>query len=222
MPGPCSGYWPQRAPLPCLPGTPTPDDVAMKGLDHLLSRPSQLAVLRVLHYAESPLSGRDVERRTGLANRTVMGALTALVDLRAVHCEAGAHSHQFRINRAHYFVARAMRLAFEAEDLFWDDLRKTVRRIVVPRPLAAVATGRIVREERLTGGTLEVTLLFSSGRNRISAYRCWEELAEVVADRYSIRLETNWLDVNIMDRAEFDTLWRRVEREGMLLFGRLP
>ncbi len=194
----------------------------MKGLDPLFKRPSQLAVLRVLHYAQGPLTGRDVERRAGLANRTVMEALTALTDLNAVRVEPGPHSYQFRINRNHYFVARAVKAAFEAEDLFWDDLRKTVRRLVVPRPLAAVATGRIVREERLTGGPLELTLLFSSGRNRISAYRCWEQLAETVQDRYSIRLESNWLDVNIMDHAEFDTLWRRVEREGMLLFGRLP
>ena len=57
----------------------------MYGLDRLLSKPSQLMVLRCLYHAEELLTGRDVERGTGLSNRATMTALQDLVAMAAVN-----------------------------------------------------------------------------------------------------------------------------------------
>jgi hypothetical protein len=194
----------------------------MHGLDVILSKPSHLLVLRVLYHAEESLTGREIQRRCGLSNRATMLALDALVDAAMVRCENTSQANWHEINPGNYFFAKALKAAFEAEDLFWDDLRKLVRRVVKPRPVAAVVTGPLARDETQSTGRLEVTLLFNSGRNRIRAYRCFDEVVESVWDRYALNLELNWIDTNTVEDADYEPLWRRIEREGVLLYGALP
>jgi hypothetical protein len=194
----------------------------MKALDFLLANRSQLAVLRVLCHAAGPLSGRAVQRAGGLSNRSTMVALHALVELRAVLVEPAGRRHAYTVNRRHYLVERALQPAFDAEDLFWTDVARTVRRCVRPRPLAAVATGPIAREEPQYGGRLLLTMLFSSGRNRLRALASLRELAAAVQERYALVVEHTLLDTATMNQPEYEPLWRRVAREGILLFGTLP
>jgi DNA-binding transcriptional ArsR family regulator len=194
----------------------------MHGLNVLFANRSQLMVLRTLHYAEEPLTGRGVERASGLSNRATMLALDALTDARAVYREDSGRAHFYTLNRNHYLVSRALRPAFDAEERFWEDLAKLVRRMVRPRPLAAVATGPLARDETDYGGRLLLTMLFSTGRGRIRAMGSLTALAEALRDRYALVLESSLLDTNTMDREEYIPLWRRVEREGILLFGTLP
>jgi len=179
-------------------------------------------VLRVLFHAEEPVTGREIERRTGLSNRGVMMALESLVDLAAVQCEITERAHWYTLNRAHYLINKGLKAAFEAEDLFWDDLCKTVRRVVHPRPVAAVATGPLARHDDLSGGRIELTLVFSTVRNRLRAFRSMEMLEEAAWDRYALAVNATLLAATEVDDDEYDTLWRRVEREGILLFGTLP
>lgn len=194
----------------------------MKGLNTILANRSQLMVLRTLHRIEEPLTGRAVERRCGLSNRATMLALAALVDARAVFREVAGRSHRYLLNREHYLVRKALHPAFEAEELFWQDVARTVRRTVRPRPMAAVATGPLAREEADYGGRLLLTMLFSSGHGRIKSLASIRPLADAIRDRYGMILEHSLLDTNTMDRAEYIPLWSRVEREGILLFGTLP
>ncbi|MBM4142928.1 MAG: hypothetical protein FJ225_04940 [Lentisphaerae bacterium] len=194
----------------------------MHGLNTVLANRSQLIVLRVLFKAEEPLSGRAVERASGLSNRATMTALQALADARAVNREESGAAHLYTLNQDNYLVTRAMRAAFEAEDLFWNDVSKTVRRIVRPRPIAAVATGPLVREETDYGGRVTLAMLFSSGRNRIRSLATINALTEAFRSRYALTMEHYLLDTNTMDREQYVPLWRRVEREGILLFGTLP
>ncbi|MBN1557301.1 MAG: hypothetical protein JW951_04065 [Lentisphaerae bacterium] len=188
----------------------------------ILANRSHVMVLRTLYEAAEPLTGRAVERRCGLSNRTVMNALDTLVEARAVDREEAGRAYHFRLNRNHYLVARALKPAFEAEDAFWLDVAKLVRRVVRPHPLAAVATGPLARDETDYGGRLLLAMLFSTGRNRIRAMPSISRLAETVRDRYAMILEPSLLDTNTMDRQEYIPLWRRIEREGILLFGTLP
>jgi hypothetical protein len=194
----------------------------MNILDLLLSKSSHVQVLRVLYHAGEPITGREVERRSGLSNRATMTALEHLVDLSAVIRSENNRAYWFSINNDNYFVKRALRPAYEAEDLFWDDLRKTVRRVVRPRPIAAVATGPLARNESDPSGRLDLSLVFDSGRTRIRAFRSVERLTEVIWSRYAVEVECTLLDVNTVDDEEHNALWRRVAREGILLFGTLP
>ena len=194
----------------------------MHGLNVLLAKPSHLLVLRELYHADEPMTGREIQRRTGLANRTTMLALESLSEASAVRCEVTPQANWYRVNSNHFLMEKALEPAFEAEDLFWDDLRKLVRRLVRPRPVAAVATGPLTRDDSLSDGRLEITMIFTSGRNRIRAFRCLDELIEAVWDRYALSVEANWLDINSVEQEEYEPLWRRIAREGVLLYGTLP
>jgi DNA-binding transcriptional ArsR family regulator len=194
----------------------------MRGLNAVLCNMSHVAVLRTLHHASDPLTGREVERRSGLANRSTMLALESLVDMRAVHMEVSGRSYLYTLNRKHYLVTKGLNAAFKAEDMFWADVAKTVRAVVRPKPLAAVATGPLVRDETEYGGRITLTVLFATRKGRIKALRSLHTLADRIRDRHSLILEHHVLDVNTMDERQYIPLWRRVEREGILLFGTLP
>ncbi len=194
----------------------------MHGLNLLITRYSQLLVLRTLFHAQTPLTGREIERRTGLSNRATMLALDALADSYAVLFEETGNKHLYTLNRTNYFVTKGLKPAFEAEDLFWTDFTKTVRCHVLPRPIAAVATGPLARDESSLNTRIQLTMIFSTGRNRIRAFSCMDPLNEVVRQRYAVSIDPVLLDINNMDEDKNDALWRRVEREGILLFGTLP
>lgn len=194
----------------------------MHGLDALLANRTQLRILRVLSEAEEPMTGRAVQRVAGMSNKVTMNALHDLVDLGTLHMEPRGCAQLYRINRNHYLIERALQPAFAAEAHFWEDVGRTVRRVIRPRPLAAVATGPLARDETQYGGRLMLTMLFNTGRNRIRALQTVGKLAHQIQDRYALTLEQQLLDLNTMDRDEYIPLWRRVEREGILLFGSLP
>lgn len=194
----------------------------MQGLNLLLARYSQLLVLRVLHQAEGPLSGREVERRTGLSNRATMLALEELVAISAVQGAVNRASHQYTLNTDNYFVSKALLPAFAVEDAFWTDFRKLVRRMTVPRPLAVVATGPLARDEIPANWRIPLVMVFKTGRQRIRAFRGMAALQTATLRRYAITIEPMLLDENTMHDPQYDPLWRRVEREGILLFGQLP
>ena len=98
----------------------------MQGLDRIFARPSQLTVLRVLYHSDEPITGREIERRCGLSNRATMYALEALVDIAAVDRDAHGNAYWYSLNTQNYLIAKPVRQAFEAEDLFWNDFGKTV------------------------------------------------------------------------------------------------
>jgi hypothetical protein len=65
-------------------------------------------------------------------------------------------------------------------------------------------------------------MVFQSGQSRMRALSTMDRLSSALRERYAMTLEHHLLDINTMDRAQYVPLWRRVEREGILLFGTLP
>ena len=118
----------------------------MRGLDLIFGKSSLIAVLRVLFsHRGTPLSGRQIQRLAGLSNRAAMLALDELETLRVLRVDRLARGHAYLLNEENYFVLKALRPALESEVYFWEDLGKTIRRRVHPRPVAAVATGPLVQ-----------------------------------------------------------------------------
>lgn len=194
----------------------------MHGLNPILGKSSHLKVLRVLHRAKTRLSGREIQRRSGLSNRATMMALDALTAKRVLRAEHTSVHYYYEPNLQSFLWTKSVRPLLDAEELFWDDLRKLVRRSVKPVPEAAMVTGVLTREESAESGLIELHLLYEGGRQRLQAYRCLERLKEKVDQRYALELTVTFMDMRNMDDPEFQTLWKRIAREGLLLFGKLP
>ncbi|WFB35257.1 hypothetical protein P3T73_13915 [Kiritimatiellota bacterium B12222] len=194
----------------------------MYGLNPILGKSSHIKVLRVLHRAKEKLSGREIQRRSGLSNRATMLALEALSARRVLRAEITSVHYYYEPNPKSFLWTKSVRPALDAEELFWDDLRKVVRRAVKPVPEAAIVTGELAREDDAEEGELEIHLLYEGGRQRLQAYRCLERLREKVDERYALGISVTFMDMRNMDDPEFQALWKRIAREGVLLFGRLP
>lgn len=199
----------------------------MEGLTRILGRQSHLAVLRVIRAATGPLSGREVQRAAGLSNRAAMQALDNLTHEGVLLMNPRGNAYFYSGNPRHYLWTKAIGPALDAEDGFWDDLRKTIRRHMRPRPEAAMITGALTKPrpppaQSPVGGLLEIHLLFATGRERLQAYRCLERLQENIQARYALRSTVTFMDSRTMDAREFESLWNRIAKEGLLLFGKLP
>jgi hypothetical protein len=193
----------------------------MQALNAILGKASHLRVLRVLHRAAEPITGREIQRRCKMSNRAVMLALEELSRLSVVICEAHAGHHDYQINQQHYFWKRGIRPALESEEHFWEDLRRLVRRALNPRPIAAIVTGPIARDEPDAEEILQLHLLFQTGRDRLQSYRGLPKLRDQSLSRYSLGIHATFMDLRNMDDSEYRSLWRRIAREGVLLFGDL-
>ena len=195
----------------------------MRGLDLIFGKSSLIAVLRVLFsHRGTPLSGRQIQRLAGLSNRATMLALDELETLRVLRVDRLARGHAYLLSEENYFVLKALRPALESEVYFWEDLGKTIRRRVHPRPVAAVATGPLARDEALSSGRVDLVLFFTDGRQRLRAFSSLNALKEAAGSRYAVELDATFVDANSMNREEFESLWRRVGREGILLYGKIP
>lgn len=194
----------------------------MQGLNAILGKSSHVKVLRVLYRAGERLCGREIQRRSGLSNRAAMLALEALCGQRVLVLEESASKYWYKPNSANYFWLKAVRPALEAEEGFWEDLRKLVRRSVKPVPEAAIVTGVLARDRNSQTGPIDLNLLYEGGRQRLQAYRCLERLREKVDQRYALDIHVTFMDMRNMDDPEFQTLWQRIALEGVLLFGKLP
>ncbi len=194
----------------------------MHGLNPILGKSSHVKVLRVLHRAKEKLSGREIQRRSGLSNRATMLALEELALRRVLRAEITSVHYYYEPNPKSFLWTKSVRPALDAEELFWDDLRKLVRRSVKPVPEAAMVTGRLAREDDAEDGVIDLHLLYEGGRQRLQAYRCLERLREKVDQRYALDVAVTFMDMRNMDDPEFQVLWKRIAREGVLLFGKLP
>ena len=195
----------------------------MRGLDLIFGKASLMAILRVLFsHRGTALSGRHVQRLSRLSNRAAMLGLDELETLRVVRTDRTSRGHFHLLNEENYFVLKALRPALESEVYFWEDLGKTIRRRVHPRPVAAVATGPLARDEALSSGRVDLVLFFTDGRQRLRAFSSLKDLQEAAGSRYAVEIEATFVDANSMNREEFESLWRRVGREGILLFGKIP
>jgi hypothetical protein len=194
----------------------------MQALNGILGKTSHLRVLRVLNRSDEPLTGREIQRRSGLSNRATMLALEELARLRVLLLEVDISKHLYTPNTDHYLWSKAVRPALDAEEQFWEDLRRTVRRIMKPRPIAAIVTGTLAREEPEEDRNLHLHLLYSTGRERLQSYRCLQKLRDRAELRYAMEVNATFMDLRNMDDPEYQALWRRIAKEGILLFGDLP
>jgi len=194
----------------------------MHGLNPILGKSSHIRVMRVLNRAKEKLSGREIQRRSGLSNRATMLALEELTAKRILRAEITSVSYFYETNPKSFLWTKAVRPALDAEELFWDDLRKLVRRTVKPVPEAAMVTGVLAREDQAESGLIDLHLLYEGGRQRLQAYRCLDRLREKIDERHALDVSVTFMDMRNMDGPEFQVLWKRIAREGVLLFGKLP
>lgn len=128
----------------------------------LLGTRAKVAVLRAVTAQATPVSERELARRTRLTPRSVRVALDDLVALGVVHRREGGREHAIALNRAHELAA-SLEAVFAADAAFFLSLRRRLGEIArehAGRELLQVALfGSVARAEERSDSDLDLLLI---------------------------------------------------------------
>jgi predicted nucleotidyltransferase len=199
-------------------------------LDEALGTRSKVQVLRVLLEQEGQLSGREVARQAGVADRTARLALDDLERLGLVHRDVSPREHRLRINREHVLVKHGLEGLFTAErrsvaDIF-DRLRALCAEISLDRDAdirAAWVFGSAMRGEDTLTSDLDLLVLVDD-TDGVDQVR--EELSvegEAFSQRYGLDLSPVVLTVERLRQMESEgaSLTTDLREDARRVFGEM-
>lgn len=187
-------------------------------LDDIMSSPAKIAVLRVVSRVNSPLSGREIIRRAGVAYGPGWRALQALV-------ASGVLSKQ-QHGRVNTYAVRdpALPLIQRLRDLFGDEDRRTREAVAelaerVPEAVSTALFGSEARGEARPGSDTDLLVVVACKGEEVEA-RIRDACLDL-AERHSLAL--SWYVVDLDDLREWDAtghqFWRNVLRDSIWLQG---
>lgn len=123
---------------------------------------TKVAVLRVLSGAGSPLSQREVARRTRLTPRSVGVALDDLVATGVVHRHLGGREHLLTLNEGHALVP-PLRALFVADATYFAALRRALAVVAREDQSSGLVTvaifGSVARAEEALASDLDLLII---------------------------------------------------------------
>ncbi len=128
----------------------------------ILGTRGKVAILRVLSQAVTPLSQREVARRTGMAIRTVELALDDLLTTGIVERLAGGRERLVRVRPGHRLAPAVLALLRAGAD-HWPAIRGELRALAAsgqdPKLLAVAVVGPVARREERLGELIQLLIV---------------------------------------------------------------
>jgi predicted nucleotidyltransferase len=150
-----------------------------------------VAVLRAVTAQATPVSERELARRTRLTPRSVRMALDDLVALGVVHRREGGREHAIALNRAHELAA-SLEAAFAADAAFFLSLRRhlgDIARELASRGLLQVALfGSVARAEERPDSDLDLLLIGRTTKAAEQARDHYLDLAPALQAHFGVRV----------------------------------
>lgn len=183
----------------------------------------RVAALRVLHWAGTPLTGREVARRARLSTRGAQDALTDLEAAGIVQAIAGGRDRLVQPNRRHALWP-SLAACFRDEAALYPELRSAIAAALRPVPgvLSAVLFGSVARREERSHSDCDVLVV---ARTASAASAALEVVVAQVHDwqaRYGIRVApVAWgLAAARKAAAAGEAPWVNAKRDAITLVGR--
>ncbi len=190
-------------------------------LEELFHSPGQIGVLRVLFRSGTPLTGRQVQRLSGLANLSAMRALKRLADLGVVSCRRAGRAHQYELKRSHWAVENLIAPVFVNEGKGLDLAVELLAAKLRGRCLAAYLYGSALFRRTEPAGDLDLFLVVKTEVNRTSLEKnTLPALADEVSRRFGLFLEPNLISRVDLSRPRPSRLAREIARTGRKLCGK--
>lgn len=187
-------------------------------LDDILSSPAKLAVLRAILRVNTPLSGREIARRAGVAHSPAYNALQALVASGLLSKQDHGRATTYTVRDPEAPLLASLRDLFDQED---QRTRLAVSELAdnVPEARAIVLFGSEARREAKPGSDTDLLIIVDSQVEQTE-----ERIRDVcldVAQRYGLAL--SWHVVDLDELREWETteeqFWQNVVRDGVWLHG---
>lgn len=168
-------------------------------MESVFSGKSRLSVLRCLYNAPQPLTGREIARRATLSPQQAHSVLKALVLLGIVELAVAAPAHLFSLNRRHWVITDVVRVIFDGEKNWLENMLRDLSLGLPPCVKALVLFGSgasgqlratsdidllaLVDDDR----NKQAALAYFSGRSAETLARCHYPLAPVVLTLHEFR-----------------------------------
>jgi predicted nucleotidyltransferase len=189
--------------------------------DELFRSPGQIKVLRVLWRSGPPLSGRQVQRLSGLANLAAMRSLEKLVNLGIVTCRRAGRAYQYDLKREHWTVATLVSPLFENEDKFLEALICELDRGLAGECLSAYLYGSAVSPAPGPAGDLDLFLVLEDEKRRIAfEMDVFPKLGGKISRRFGLFLEPKIAIRSELSRRSLKPVLESVVREGRKIRGK--
>ena len=189
-------------------------------LEQLLRSPGQIRVLRVLWRAGKPLTGRQVQRLSGLANLTSMQALKKLTDLGVVICRRAGRSNQYELKRAHWAVSNIVSPMFQSESRGLRCLCDLIESKLKGFCLSAYLYGSSVSRPDGPVGDVDLFLVVRNGKDKYSLERGpLLELMGQISENFNLFLEPNVFSSKELSRSAAQKIIREVIKNGQKIYG---
>ena len=190
-------------------------------IEDLFRSPGQIKVLRTLWRAGTPLTGRQIQGLSGLANLSAMQALERLSTLGIVSCRRAGRSYQYALRREHWAVSSLVSPMFEKEDGLLDDLVRELKRGLAGKCLSAHLFGSAVSVSPDPVGDLDLfVVLQDKGRKDAFEADVLPELVAQVSRRYGLSLEAKIVTREELGRRSMRSLLEAIKAGGRRIEGK--
>lgn len=131
-------------------------------LDEILGSRAKVRILRCLMRAETPLSGREIARRTDASHTGVLKAVRELLEQEVIAISSDGTGIRYRLDHDHELVRLGILPLFELEGSLESRLTQAIRE-VAPSALSIVLFGSTARGEDEVTSDLDVLVIVPDG-----------------------------------------------------------
>ncbi len=189
-------------------------------LERVFRTRAQIAVLRALWKAPSPLTGRQVQELAGVHNRTAMQCLDDLEQLGLVRRRTAGRAYLYTLKRSHRVVRDLVDPVFQAERDMPGCLQGQLSKVLEGRCLSSVLYGSVVRTEEQPGSDVDLLAVVRSPEDaRAFADGPQADAERLVRDEWGSMLEVNVMTVTDLKKQWRTRLMKQIRREGQLVSG---
>lgn len=134
--------------------------VINKILEYIFSAPSNVTILRVLNERNLGVSGREVQRLTGLSLRTVQLSLVNLENMGVVKKFTGKREYLFLIDREKFLSKYLIDNIYETEKLFLKEVLIVTRKKISKYCESIILFGSAARGDESIESDLDLCIVY--------------------------------------------------------------
>ncbi|MCX5784416.1 MAG: nucleotidyltransferase domain-containing protein [Elusimicrobia bacterium] len=189
----------------------------------IFGRKSRLEVLRCLYDSGEELTGREIARRSGFSPQQTHNELKALVSLGIAERKIAAPAHLFRLNREHWVVKDVVKVVFEKEKQWLDELLKEFGGKLPHSVKSLILFGSASRSQLRPESDIDLLALVENEKDEKEVVDCFSEHGPKVLARYHYPLAPVILTMDEFRKRykQKDKFAREILRTGRVVRGEL-
>ena len=138
-------------------------------METIFAGKSRLRMLRCLYDSSRALTGRELARRSGLSPQQAHNVLKGLVAFGIVELTIAAPAHLFILNRRHWVFTDVVRVIFDSEKAWLDELLRELSRGLPSLVKSLILFGSAARGQLHAGSDIDVLALIEDGADKNEA-----------------------------------------------------